>query len=482
MNPRNRTDSEEQPQGLHRLSSPGLLAGVLLLHAVLAVAMRMASAVSMIHAILTLVVGVGAAAFARKPEYAAYAAGYVASCEVLWRMTRGTLVWEHGKYALLAILLTAIIRFRKVGQPIAFVQFLLLLPSAFLPIAALSLDQVRDALSFNLSGPFALCASVLFMAGLRWTASQLYDLLVIMVCPLFGVAVITVYNMGTAANLKFNGASNYLVTGGFGPNQVSAALGLGVMLAFILVTSAPMKALAKTFLIGALFLMVAQCFMTFSRNGMYSSIIACFAGAPFLISDPKIRSRILLGVPVLVLVFALVVFPILDNITDGKLSDRFQNTEGSHREDIVSREFEIWMANFVMGVGPGMGMYLRGDLWDAAAHTEFSRLLAEHGLLGLGALALYPALFLSAFRDASSRVHKGLVVCCIVWSACFMAANAMRLAAPGFVFGLACVGVSFVAVPPSPQGRRQPESPRPAPAGRVRTERLPFPGVTARAD
>ena len=113
------TTPQEKPSKILRLTEPSFLAAALLLHAVLAVAMRFASPVSKLHAVVTLLVGIWAAVFSRKPEHAAYAAGYVAACEVLWRMTRGTLVWEHGKYALLTILLLAMIRFRKAGQPIA---------------------------------------------------------------------------------------------------------------------------------------------------------------------------------------------------------------------------------------------------------------------------------------------------------------------------------------------------------------------------
>ena len=282
----------------------------------------------------------------------------------------------------------------------------------------------------------------MYMARLRWNPAQLNTLMVLMVCPLFGVAMLTVYNMQATAHITFNGASNYLITGGFGPNQVAAVLGMGIVLAYMLALGGHLKPTSKLLISGALIVMAGQSFMTFSRNGIYSSVVACFAGAPFLIADRQTRMRILVGVPLVLLIFAFVLFPVLDGFTDGKLSDRFKVTDSSHRDDIVFREFDIWMANFLAGVGPGMGMYLRGDLWDAAAHTEFSRLLAEHGLFGLGALLLYPALFLSAFRDAKGRVHKGLVVCCMAWAVSFMAVNAMRLAAPGFMFGLACVGLS----------------------------------------
>jgi hypothetical protein len=71
-----------------------------------------------------------------------------------------------------------------------------------------------------------------------------------------------------------------------------------------------------------------------------------------------------------------------------------------------------------------------------AAHTEYSRLLAEHGLLGLMALLLLGLMFLQAFRRAPTPYAKGLTLAFMVWALAEMCHAAMRIAAISFLFAL----------------------------------------------
>ncbi|MCI0614726.1 hypothetical protein L0244_17185, partial [bacterium] len=77
-------------------------------------------------------------------------------------------------------------------------------------------------------------------------------------------------------------------------------------------------------------------------------------------------------------------------------------------------------------------LYYRG----AAAHTEFSRMLAEHGLLGLAAIILLIIIAIRNVRSTTHREGKAITVSLLVWSISFMFINAMRLVAPAFLFGL----------------------------------------------
>jgi len=423
-----------------KLLKPGYLALAIGLHGVLAVLFRVASPVSKLHAVATLVIGVIIALRSRRTDHVAYVLGYAVGCEVLWRMTRGTLVYEHGKYALIIILAAALIGMRRrVGQPLAGVQFLLLLPSAVLTVAALPIEEARGALAFNLDGPLALCLFVTYFSSIRLSTLQLQKLLLITILPLGGIALLTVFNLSTAPEVQFTRNSNYLVVGGFGPNQVAAVLGLGVYLTFFLLTSGVVKPALRMLLSGLLLLLTAQSIMTFSRNGIYCAVGACFLAGAFLMTDSRMRTKLLIGAPVLALIFVFVIFPQLDDLTGGALGERFQKTSSSGRDEIALRELLVWKENIALGVGPGVGKYVRGDVWAAAAHTEFTRLVGEHGLLGLGAIALYLLIPWQAYQQAKTRMHKALIVSAVGWSFAFMTANAMRLGTPGFMFGLACV-------------------------------------------
>ena len=66
------------------------------------------------------------------------------------------------------------------------------------------------------------------------------------------------------------------------------------------------------------------------------------------------------------------------------------------RAKIMAIDLEIFRDNFLMGVGPGAARDLRwryGYGTVVGAHSEFTRMLAEHGLFGL--ISLLSILILS---------------------------------------------------------------------------------------
>jgi hypothetical protein len=77
-----------------------------------------------------------------------------------------------------------------------------------------------------------------------------------------------------------------------------------------------------------------------------------------------------------------------------------------------------------------------------ASHNELTRLLADHGSLGLVAALLLAWFGLSQFLTQRTLLSKALVSAAFTWSVLFMVANGFRLAAPAFAYGLGCV--SFV--------------------------------------
>ena len=98
---------------------------------------------------------------------------------------------------------------------------------------------------------------------------------------------------------------------------------------------------------------------------------------------------------------------------------------------------EIFSNNILTGVGPGMATYLRkyygyGSI--VTAHSEFTRLLAEHGVFGL--LSIFSIIFLS-FREYSIRKTQDrcILICFTTIAILTMLHSAMRLAMPGFIFG-----------------------------------------------
>jgi hypothetical protein len=115
-------------------------------------------------------------------------------------------------------------------------------------------------------------------------------------------------------------------------------------------------------------------------------------------------------------------------------------------------DLQMWRENPIFGVGPGMGMLYRYSLqkW-VAAHTEYSRLVAEHGVFGLLALILLVVMVIQSIRRARTIMGKALAAAMVSWTLLFMMIDGMRLVAPAFAFGL-----SFAAILPMSRPFRRP--------------------------
>ena len=132
-----------------------------------------------------------------------------------------------------------------------------------------------------------------------------------------------------------------------------------------------------------------------------------------------------------------VILPRLDAFTGGALTKRFSNTDLTNRDQIVLEDFRIFLEHPLTGVGVGQGKEHREG--GAAEHTEFSRLLAEHGLMGLLAFLCFLLMLVGNLRRARSNPARALVVGTMGWSVGFMLGTSMRLVAPSFKIGRAHV-------------------------------------------
>ena len=77
----------------------------------------------------------------------------------------------------------------------------------------------------------------------------------------------------------------------------------------------------------------------------------------------------------------------------------------------------------------------------AASHNEITRLLAEHGAFGIGALIIL--LFTPLVLYFNNREHLFLLSFFLFWLLTINHA-AMRLAAPAFIYALSLLKVQFV--------------------------------------
>jgi hypothetical protein len=312
----------------------------------------------------------------------------------------------------------------------------MLLPSVWLVLVDLDLDTARDRLSFNLSGPLALMVCAWFCSQLRLSMKQVKQVFILLLGPVVGVAAITVFSTVTS-DITFTGESNKLTSGGFGPNQVSAILGLGVLLTLLCILIGKSNFKFRALMFVTMVLLAIQSALTFSRGGLMNAGGGAAVAIVSLSWDARARMRIILLALLLGFGGFFIILPRLDAFTDGKLATRFTDTGTTGRDLLVRSDLQIWADNPIFGVGPGLSTPLHAAFTQAfIAHTELSRLLSEHGSFGFLALILLSAMAIQCVSRTTSLEAKAVTLALLAWSFIYMLNAAMRLAAPAFIFGI----------------------------------------------
>jgi len=137
------------------------------------------------------------------------------------------------------------------------------------------------------------------------------------------------------------------------------------------------------------------------------------------------------------------------NATGGMLVNRYanKNAAGITKKDISTGRVKIFKSELgeflehpFFGIGVGSGKFYREDRLDkeVASHNEISRLLGEHGMIGLGILFLLIVVPLKNMKDQPPLAKAFLGSFFIFW---FLTINhsAMRIAFPGFIYGLSLI-------------------------------------------
>jgi hypothetical protein len=436
-------------------------------HVPLALAMKQLPKVAIAHGLLTLALGMWWAVTSRRLERVLYVAAYIVGAEVLWRMVGGKssqpLPLEFGKYAVSLLFLTATVRHGRFHHaPLPVLYFLLLMPAAFLTLAALPWNVAQARFSFNLTGPFALAVCLIFLQRLKLSVEQLFVAFVVLMAPVVGIASICYSStFGASSEVFFGRTSSVAAAGGFGPNQVSAILGFGVIASFICIVDERFNRKLKLLFLGCALLFGMQAALTLSRTGVYLAAGSILFASFYLVQNRKLLLNFVgVGAVGFALVYFLVL-PRLDKFTGGALTERFSNTHTTGRDKILLADLQIWMEHPVLGIGVGLAREERARFYRwHNAHTEYTRLLAEHGALGLLALGVLFFIFFQAFRRARTTKGKALVVALLTFSLLYMCTSGMRMVLVCFTLGLSTVTLVVEALP---NRRRAAPPPRPEP-------------------
>lgn len=384
-----------------------------------------------------------------------YAAAYIVGSEVFLRMTGGNPNHEFSKYGVMLFLGMGMFYsgFSK-NAGLYWIFLLLLIPGVIIGTQTLSPTaiEIRKTLMFNISGPICLGFASLYCFNRRITIYEVNNLLLVMGLPIITSTVYLILFTPDLKEVLTSTASNGATSGGFGPNQVATALGLGM---FIFFSRMMLVSRTKFFLVINLIIVLNVSYrglLTFSRGGMITGfLMMIILIVSIYINSKNIGKFKLIYLLGIITVASLTIWGYTQVTTDGLIGKRYSNQDAlgrvkksqlSGREDISKGEIDMFLSHPFFGVGVAKGTEIRtaqyGYLF--ASHNELTRMLAEHGSLGIAMLLIL--LFTPMILYLDNKQHIYMFCFLFFWLLTINHA-AMRTAAPSFVYALSLLKVRF---------------------------------------
>jgi hypothetical protein len=261
----------------------------------------------------------------------------------------------------------------------------------------------------------------------------------------------SLYTLDIRSVIKGTG-SNTELSGGFGPNQVSTIFGLGMFVFFVRSVLYSKSILQFIVNITIAFYFSYRGFLTFSRGGMMTAFAMIAVFIFFIYIHSRFSGKFKLNI--LLIIFSVLFFitwTYTSFLTDGLINKRYagQNAYGiekkdkfSGRTELASDEIEMFLDSPFFGIGVGKGTDIRTEKngYVTASHNEITRMMAEHGSLGIiGLLILFSTPIILYFQNKQNIFLFSFIV---FWLLTINHA-AMRTAAPSFIYALALLNVRF---------------------------------------
>jgi len=231
-----------------------------------------------------------------KTMWVLFGCAYIAAAESLFRMTGGGLFYEFSKYFIILLMLIGMFFNGISGKAYPyFIYLILLVPAVLVASVNLGYDlNFRTSVAFVLSGPVCLGVSALYCYDKRLTQEQLLQIVTCMSFPIITMTThLYLYNPSVKEVLSGTG-SNFATSGGFGPNQVSTLLGLGMIALVVRFFLKSPNLFLKAFNLILLCAVSFRALVTFSRGGVFAAIIVigAFLWILYLQSGDKQKQHI----------------------------------------------------------------------------------------------------------------------------------------------------------------------------------------------
>lgn len=382
------------------------------------------------------------------------ACSYIVAAEVFLRMTGGLVFYETGKYTVILFVAFGLYYHNFKSSANVFIVFLVLLvPSVVITYLDISYDNnFRKTILFNLSGELCLFASALFCYNRDARFIDYTKLLDIMVLPIVAMATYLVFYTPNLQDVVTGAEGNFAASGGFGPNQVSTVLGLGMFCLFVRLFLTYNNRILRLIMYGLLALITFRALATLSRGGVFTAVAMCglFLFSFLRYAKPTVRTKSLVKILMLI-VGSLLIWSATLVATNEMVYNKYtnRNADGTEQGDITTGRITILQTELDMferspffGIGAGMGKFYRGEILGklTASHNEITRLISEHGFFGILCILL---LVLTAFNHYFKDPRNIFVLPLTFFWLLTISHSAMRIAAPGFIYALALLKVNF---------------------------------------
>lgn len=380
---------------------------------------------------------------------------YITGAEIFLRMTNGMVFYETGKYMVILFMLIGVYQrgFKLKAWPYL-LYIALLLPGVYVSYLYMNFVDIsfRKTILFNLSGPLSLFFSALYCFQLKIKLKDFLKVLDYLVYPLIAMTIYVVVYTPETENVFAAAESNAAASGGWSGNQVATIFGLGIFALFVRFLIPYKNRLLHFIMMGALALMAYRAFLTFSRGGVFTAALMCLIFGFIFYFKISLWGKTKLITKALILVFGVVALWSYSIVrTDGMIVNRYEgrSSQGeledditTGRIDILAQEIDAFLEAPFTGIGVGGTKFYRAEKTgiDLPSHNEVTRMLGEHGFFGI--LALLILLFTPLFLLFSGHKNIFLIPFIAFWGLTINH-SAMRVAAPGFIYGLALLNVTY---------------------------------------
>jgi hypothetical protein len=381
-------------------------------------------------------------------------AAYITGSEVLLRMTGGNISYEFSKYGVIIFLFIGMyFSGLSKGATPYWLFLLLLVPSVVISTFVLDFDtNIRTTIAFNISGPVCLALASLYTYRRKIALDQINNILLSLGLPIISCMVYLTLYTPNIRDVITSTQSNFETSGGYGPNQVATFMGLGMFIFFSrIILESKSKFLLVINLIVALNI-TYRGMLTFSRGGMITGFMMIVLLLLFLYFKSNYRGKVKLNYIIVLVVLAMIAtWGYTSFQTGGLIDKRYANQDAkgrtkedqfTGREDIAKDEINLFLKNPIFGVGVGKGVEARAEETGirVLSHDEITRMLAEHGTLGIIALLI---LFVTPLVLYLENKFNMFLLCFVVFWFLTINHAAMRTAAPAFVYSLSLLNVQL---------------------------------------